>query len=107
MATTFEDIKAWLEVQAEAHGMESMAIIESCEYVHTRFGDVELIGSQDGDEARWGSRDWIIYRLPSEDFVGVQFYNGATENQDSSWEGVVKKMTREQVTQTVYKPSDA
>lgn len=97
MATTIEDIKksmAKAEVELGSHGMQ---ILDHAEFLHEEFSDIEYLGDHRGKTTRWGSRDHYVYRLACGSLVGVQYYNGATESQESFYEGRVVWLKEESV----------
>lgn len=102
--TTIDDIRAAMQAAVDEHGMESLQVLDVAETLVQDFDDIEYLGSHDGEEARWGSRDHYVYRLPDGTFVGVQYYSGATECQSSHFEGEVVELEQQSV--VVYVPKE-
>lgn len=102
IATTADDIRDFLEDAGD-----EFAAFGLVHDLDDPFPDLKLVCEQRGDEARWGSRDWVIYRNGVNQYIGVEYYSAATEVQESYWEGVVAPMRRRVEATVVFAQADA
>lgn len=97
-----EEVRKVAKALVEEHGSEGTRIIDALQSLEQEDLCPFLMpeGESKGEEARWGSRDWIVYSVEQTgELIGVQYYNGATENQEDMFEGTIEVL--EQYTQTV------
>lgn len=96
MPTTVDDVRAWMAAKLAEHGEN--AAVEFTDLAGEEFPDLTCLGEQRGEEARWGTRDWVVYSVDGGGHIGIQYYAAATEMQESLYEGTVEPMVAEVTT---------
>lgn len=105
MADELGQIKTLVDDKAEELGHESPELIEFITTLELDQPGMVNLGEYEHEQARWGTRKWVVYQLPNRSIVGVQYYEGA-EMQESFYEGRVAKLEKHQVTTITYREQE-
>lgn len=96
MAATLEQLTEYLSVNLEEGGEDSETHEKILAAVDTLPDLTVVERHMHGEDARWGSRDWVVFRNGDGHYFGVRWYAGSGEQGDH-YEGVTSHMERRMV----------